>query len=154
MVTSLVLPVQRCHYIRHVCLSGATLTYSCLYSATLSDRHAGFNYLDTCICSASPPGKASGLLQIHQTCLQVRCFSRWFINLSATILDAFLNISNSEWCMNSNHWDVTRMISVIQVSVILEFCMQIHGVYWSQVKFSYIFLINCHLGGHIVCILI
>ena len=61
--TSLVLPVQRCHYIRHVCWSGATLTYACLYSATLSNMHAVFIYSDTCICNASPSDKASGLLQ-------------------------------------------------------------------------------------------
>ena len=47
------------------------------------------------------------------------------------------------------------MMSVIQESVKLEFCMQISGVYWSQGRFSYIFCKkNCHLGGHIVCILI
>ena len=28
--------------------------------------------------------------------IQVRCHSRWFVNLSATILGALLNISNSE----------------------------------------------------------
>ena len=39
IVTSLVLPVHRCHYIRHVCWSGATVRYACLYSATLSDMH-------------------------------------------------------------------------------------------------------------------
>ena len=143
MVTSLVLPVQRCYYIRYVCWFGATLRYACLYSATLSDMHAGFIYSGTytCICSNSPSGKVSGLLKIHQTCLQVRCRSHWFVNLSATILDAILNISNSEWCMNyySNHRDVTRMMPVIQESGKLEFCMQIPGVYWSQGRFSYIF---------------
>ena len=139
MVTSLLLPVQSCHYISHVCWSSAILTYICLYSVTLlSDIHAVFIYSDTCICTASPSDKASGLLQIHITCLLVRCCSRWFVNLSAK-LDAILNISNSEWCVNSNHWDVTRMISVIQESVKFEFCMQIPGVYWSQGIFSYIF---------------
>ena len=128
MVKRLVLTVQRCHYIRHVCWFGATRTYACLYSATLSDMHAVFIYSDTCISSASPSRKATGLRQIHKTCLQVRCCSRWFVNLSATILDAILNISNSMRCMNSNHWDVTRMISVIQEPVKLEFCMQIPGV--------------------------
>ena len=42
MATSLVLLLQRCHYVRHVCWCGATLRYACLYSATLSDMHAGF----------------------------------------------------------------------------------------------------------------
>ena len=37
MATSLVLLLQGCHYIRHVCWSGATLRYACSYSATLSD---------------------------------------------------------------------------------------------------------------------
>ena len=63
MITSLVLPVHRCHYIRYVCGFGATLTYACLYSATLLDMRAGLIYSDTCICSASPSGKVSGLLK-------------------------------------------------------------------------------------------
>ena len=63
IVTSLVLPVQRCNYIRN----------ACLYSALLSDMHSGFIYSDTCICSGSPSGKVSGLLKIYQACLQVRC---------------------------------------------------------------------------------
>ena len=131
MVTSLVLPVQRCHYIRYDCWLGATLTYACLYSATLSDMHVGFIYSDTCICSASPSGKVFGLLKIHPTCLQVRCLFPW----SATILDAILNISNSEWYMNSNHWDVTRNSKNSKI----KFCVQIPGVYWSQGRFFYIF---------------
>ena len=121
MVTSLVPPVHRCLYIRYVCWFDANLTHACLYSATLSDMCARFIYSNTCICNASPSGKASGLLQTHQTCLQVRCRSPWFVNLSATILDAILNISNSEWCMNSNNWDFTRIMSVIQESVKVDF---------------------------------
>ena len=39
VVTSLVLPVQRCHYIRHALRSVATLRYACLYNATII-RHA------------------------------------------------------------------------------------------------------------------
>ena len=50
MFTSLVLLLQRCHYIRHVCWSGATLRYAYLYSATLSDMHAWFIYSDTRVC--------------------------------------------------------------------------------------------------------
>ena len=42
---------------------------------------------------------------------------------------------------------------MIQESVKLAFCMQIPGVCQSQGKFSNIFLINCHLGGHLVRIL-
>ena len=98
-----------------------------LYQTSIVFIHS-FRYL---YFSASPSEKASGLLQIHQACIQVRYRSIWFVNLSATIIDAILNISNSEWCMNSNHLDVTRMASVIQESVNLEFCMQIPGVYWS-----------------------
>ena len=33
---------QRCHYVRHVWWSGATLRYACLYNLTISDMHAGF----------------------------------------------------------------------------------------------------------------
>ena len=47
---SLVLPVQWCHYIRHVCYYGATLRYACLYSATQSDMHARFIYSDMRVC--------------------------------------------------------------------------------------------------------
>ena len=46
------------------------------------------------------------------------------------------------------------MRSVIQESVKLAFCMQIPGVCRSQGRFSYIFVINCHLGRHLVHILI
>ena len=51
IVASLVLPVQRCHYIRHVCWTDATLRYACLYSATLLAVYAGYNYSDTGSCS-------------------------------------------------------------------------------------------------------
>ena len=53
-----------------------------------------------------------------------------------------------------HHWDVTRMMSVTQESVKLAFCMQIAGVYRSQGKFTYIFVINCNFGSHFACILI
>ena len=46
------------------------------------------------------------------------------------------------------------MMSVTQESVKSAFCMQIPGVCQSQGKFSHIFVINCHFGGHFVCILI
>ena len=96
VATSLVLLLQRCHYIRHVCWSSATLRHTCLYSAALSDMHAGFIYSERVCKSVSPSGKTSGMLQIHQTCLQVRCSSHWF----PTSMDASLNISNSEWCFS------------------------------------------------------
>ena len=47
---SLVLLVQRCHYIRHVCWHGAALRYACLNSATLSDMHAVFIYSYMRVC--------------------------------------------------------------------------------------------------------
>ena len=50
MGTSVVLPVQRCNYIRHVHRSGATLKYVCLYSTTISDMHAVSIYSDTRVC--------------------------------------------------------------------------------------------------------
>ena len=53
-----------------------------------------------------------------------------------------------------HHWDVTRMMSVTQESVKSAFCMQFTWVCQSQGKGSYIFVINCHFGGHFVCILI
>ena len=85
-----------------------------------------------CLYSASPSGKKSGMLQVHQTCLQVRCGSHGIVlNLSATILDTILNISNSERC-------ISCMISVAQESVKSAFYMRIPGVCCSQGKFSYI----------------
>ena len=47
MATSLVLLLQRCNFIRHVCWSSANLRYACLYNAPLSDMHAGLIYSDT-----------------------------------------------------------------------------------------------------------
>ena len=44
--------------------------------------------------------------------------------------------------------------AVTQESVKSAFCMQIPGVCQSEGKFSYIFVINCHFGGHFVCIVI
>ena len=58
-------------------LIGATLRYPGLYSATLSDMNAGFIYPDTCVCKV----KKSGMLQIHQTCIQVRYSSLRFVKL-------------------------------------------------------------------------
>ena len=46
------------------------------------------------------------------------------------------------------------MMSVTQESVKSAFCMQFPEVCQSQGKFSYIFVINRHFGGHFVCILI
>ena len=48
MVTNLVLLVQRCHHIRHVCWSGAFLRYTCMYSATLSDMQPGL-FIQICV---------------------------------------------------------------------------------------------------------
>ena len=45
------------------------------------------------------------------------------------------------------------MMSVTQESVKSAFCMQIPGVCQSQGIFSNIVVINCHFGGHFVCIL-
>ena len=93
--------LQRCHYIMHVYLSGATLTYACLYSAILSDMHAGFIHSDAHACK----------VLLHQARYLV-CYKSirhayrlgaaptGLLNLSATIMDAILNISNSEWCIS------------------------------------------------------
>ena len=53
-----------------------------LVQSTLSDMHAGFIYSDAHVCKViSSPGKTYGLIQIHQTCLQVRCRSHGFVKL-------------------------------------------------------------------------
>ena len=46
------------------------------------------------------------------------------------------------------------MMPITKESVKSAFCMQIPGFCRSQGKCSYIFVINCHFGGHFVCILI
>ena len=46
------------------------------------------------------------------------------------------------------------MMSVTQESVKSAFCMPFPGVCQSREKFCYFFAINCHFGGHFVCILI
>ena len=56
--------------------------------------------------------------------------------------------------MNSNHWDVKRMISVNQESVKLEFACKSLVFTGHRKDFLIFLIINCHLGGHIVCILI
>ena len=63
-VTSLVLPVERCHYIWHVWWSGATLRYACLYNATISDTHAGFLNSSTHVCK----------VLLYQTRLHLVCY--------------------------------------------------------------------------------
>ena len=46
------------------------------------------------------------------------------------------------------------MMSVTQELVKSAFCMQIPGVCRSHGYCFYNFVINCHFGGHFVCILI
>ena len=65
---------------------------TCLLVQYSSIIHACWVHLIRIHVFVSPSGKTSGMLQIHQTCLQVRCGSHGF----ATSLDAILNISNSE----------------------------------------------------------
>ena len=80
--TSLVLLVRWCHYTKHACWFVATLRYACLYRATLSDMYAGFIYSFTRVCKVLLyQAKASGLLQIHQICLQVGCHTHGFVKL-------------------------------------------------------------------------
>ena len=52
--------------------------------------------------------------------------------------------------MNNITGMLQKMMSVIQESVKLAFCVQIPGVFMSQERFLYFFLINCHLGSHLV----
>ena len=59
------------------------------------------------------------------------------------------------WVMHQLHnWGVPKMMSVTPESVKSAFCLQIPGVCRLQGKSSYILVINCHFGGHFVCILI
>ena len=97
MATSLVPLLQRCHYIRHVCQSSATLRYACMYSATLSDLHTGFIYSASRVCKVLLH-QAGNLVCYKPTRHAYRLGAppTELLNLSATILDAVLNISNSE----------------------------------------------------------
>ena len=148
-VTSLVLallPVHKCHYIRHVCGSGAILRYACLYSATLSSLHAGFIYSDMRVCKMllhqaqhldcyNTSDKPIGIVPLLRLCK-----TSW----SPTILDAILNLSNSELNMNSITWMLQGLcLYVIQESEQLAFCR--HSL---REDFPLFFVIICHL----VCI--
>ena len=79
MATSPVLLLQRCHYIIYVRSSGATLRYANLYSATLSDIHAGFTYPDICVCKVplhqarnlvcyNPPDMPTSKVRLPRVC--------------------------------------------------------------------------------------
>ena len=61
----------------------------------LSDMHARLMNSSTHVCKVLLY-QARYLLQIHQTCLQVGSRSNRVVKLVGTILDAILNISNSE----------------------------------------------------------
>ena len=82
------LPVQRCHYIRHVYWSGATPKYTCMYSATLSDMHAWYICSETPVCkvllyqarylvvtNSSDMHKIHPFLWTQRFCLSVFTFS-------------------------------------------------------------------------------
>ena len=102
----------------------------------------------------SPSGKKSGMLQIHQTCLQVRCRSHGFVKLLSYKSGRHLEYIKFWVSHQLYHWNVTRMMSVTQESVKSALCIQFPGVCQSQGNFSYVFVINCHFGGHLVCIFI
>ena len=155
MATSLMLLLERCHYVRHVCWSGATLRYACLYSETLSDTHAGFIYPDACVsevllhqarnlvCYKSTRHayrQGARLPRVYKTYQIPAWTSSWIYQILSDASAASLGCYKDDVC-NSR-------ISKI------AFCMRFPGVCQSQGKFSYIFVKNCHFGGHFVCILI
>ena len=106
------LPFQRSHYIRHVCLSGVTLSYACLYSATLSEMHAGFIYSDTRVCkvfsirqgiwsvanlSDMPTGKVP-LSQVGKTCWLPSWTSSWICHILSDLWIASLGCYKNDIC--------------------------------------------------------
>ena len=119
MATSLVLLLQRCHYIRYFCWSSATLRYACLYSATLSDMHAGFIYSDTRVCK----------VLLHQA-------RNWYVTNPPDMPTGKVRLP---WAFKTYQLPVTKMMSVTQESVKSAFCIHIPGVCQSQGKFSYIY---------------
>ena len=69
--------------LRQTCLLIRCHSQICLLVQCNSFRHACWVHLSRymCLLSASPSGKKPGMLQIHQTCLQVRCGSHGFVKL-------------------------------------------------------------------------
>ena len=123
--------------LHQTCLLIQCHSQTCLLVQCSSIRHACWVHLFryTCLKSVSPSSKTSGMLQIHQTCLQVRCGSHGF----ATSLDAILNISNSERCIISC---ITGMLQfcnsrISQISIL-------HANPWSLSASGKIILYYCN----------
>ena len=141
----LVLLLQRRHYIRHACWSGATLRYACLYSATLSVMHVGFIYSDTHVCKVLLH-QARNLVRYKSTSHAYRLGAahtgcKTYQLPSWTPFWIYQILSDEEmlqgWCLT-------------QESIKSALYMRIPGVCGSQWKFLIFFVINCHFGGNFV----
>ena len=151
---SLVLPVQWCHYVRHVCWYSATLRYTCLNMETLSDIHAGFIYSYTRICKVllyqvrhlvcfKPIRHATGralLPRVCKTCWLQSWTPSWIYPILNDAWKASLGCYNDNVC-NSRINKISILYAILR-------SLPVSGKIFS------FFVINCHLGGHLVCILI
>ena len=87
------------------------------------------------------------MLQIHQTCLQVRCGFHRFVKLISYHPGRHLEYQILSDALAAS-WDATRMMSATEESVKSAFYMQIPGVSRPKENFLIFFVINCHFGGH------
>ena len=142
--------------------SGATLTEMPLHQTCLLILwHSNICLLVQCNYIVYQTCMLGSFIQIH---VFVKCFSLrqeiWYVTNPPDIPTGKVPLPRvcktyqlPAW---TPHWidHILRVMSVTQESVKLAFCMQIPKVCKSQVKSSYIFVINCHLGRHFDCILI
>ena len=148
VVTSLVLPAQRCHNIWHAWWSGATLRYACFYNPTISDMRAGFMNSSTHVCKycfikhgirsdsniyagempvtnpSELPKSRMLLPQGCKTCGVPSWMPSWIYRILNDVLIASLECYKDVY---------SSKISKIKI------CMQIPGAYQSQGRYSYIF---------------
>ena len=119
--------------LRHACLNSATLSCTVqLYQTCMLGSFIQSHLFVKCFST-----RKSGMLQIHQTCLQVRCSSHRVVKRISYQPGRHLEYIKF-WVMHQlHHWDVTRMMCVTPESVNSAFCTQIPGV----CRFSENFLI-------------
>ena len=134
------LPVQRCHYIRHVWWSGATLRYACLYKLQLYQTCMLGSWIHLRMfvkCYSikqgiwsvtNPSDMPTGRMPLPQgckICWVPSWMPSWIYQILNDVLIAPLGCYKDNVCSSK--------ISKI------KFCMKIPGAYQSSGRFSYIF---------------
>ena len=125
-----------------------TLGYACwsfLHFWLVECRRKRNGYTSGASLTEVPIHQTCLLIRCHsQTCLQIRCGSHGFVKLISYQPGRHLEYIKF-WVMHKlHHWDVTSNSSISKISIL-------HANPWifrSLWKFSYIFVINCHFGGH------